>query len=54
MRSKLEDDEHWTRQISVVFAHFCGRNGLSNFGRGRACGTMVLLSCFSAFSSSIF
>ena len=35
------------------FTHFCGRNGLSNFGRGLAWGTIVLLICFNAFSSSI-
>ena len=45
---------HCGWQSLNVFTHLCGRNGLSNFGRGRACGTMDLLSCFSAFSSSIF
>ena len=45
---------HCGWQSLNVFTHLCGRNGLSNFGRGRACGTMDLLICFTAFSSSIF
>lgn len=48
----------WTHTLDdtvlIFFTHLCGRNGLSNFGRGRAWGTMDLLSCFRAFSSSIF
>ncbi len=42
------------KNLGRFCSYLWGRNGLSNFGRGRACGTKVLLSCFNAFSSSIF
>lgn len=42
-----------TKQRFTTFSYFCGQNGLSKFGTDLAWGTMVLLNCFTAFSSSI-